>query len=132
MASKAKRQASTRVRRSAPDGAATQLAAAEMPPQLRAFLNNPATPQGFVNPKTITIPELRNRLNTLNVRPTVPLEQLLPSLNRIKPAASPIEKLPEEIRSSVRALKPELRRFHGTKIELAWFPFPFVTSSCAD
>jgi Animal haem peroxidase len=111
---------------------ATLSVAPEIPPQIRSFLNSTAIPKGYVNSKKLTLPELRRRLNELNVRPTVAPEQLLPTLNRIKPTAVPMERLPEEIKTSVRALKPELRRFHGTKIELTWFPFPFVTSLCAD
>jgi hypothetical protein len=132
MAKKRKRQASPSARRSVTTEAATQVSTTEMPAQLRTFLGSPATPKGFLNPKKLTISELRNRLNTLNVRPTVALEHLLPALNRIKPATAAADRLPEEIKSSVRALKPELRRFHGTKVELAWFPFPFVTSVCAN
>jgi hypothetical protein len=36
------------------------------------------------------------------------------------------------VRSTVRALKPNLRRFHGAKLALSWFPFPGLISSCAD
>ena len=105
---------------------------AQIPPEIQEFLNNPVAAKGVVKGGRFTLLELRKRLNELNVRPTVPLDQLLPALNRIKPARIPTEKLPEEIRGSIRALKPELRRFHGTKIELTWFPFPFITSPCAD
>ena len=58
-------------------------------------------------------------------RSTVPLDRLLASVNRVKAdAGAPEEKRPKEIRSSVRALKPEFHRFHGAKLELSWFPFP--------
>ena len=33
---------------------------------------------------------------------------------------------------SIEALKPILKRFHGTKVPLAYFPFPAVASPCAD
>jgi hypothetical protein len=103
-----------------------------IPEQLRAFLDNPAIPRGFSARTKLGLSDLRRRLTELNVRPTVPIDKLLPALNRIKPARVPAERLPEEVRASVRALKPEARRFHGTKVELTWFPFPFVTSPCAD
>ena len=55
------------------------------------------------------------------------------SVNRIKrDAGQPVAKMPEEIQSSLRALKPEQRRFHGSKISLTWFPFPWLASPCAD
>jgi hypothetical protein len=59
------------------------------------------------------------------VRSTVPPAHLVTSVNRVKPDAGvPEEKQPEEIRRSVRALKPEFHRFHGAKLALSWFPFP--------
>ena len=99
----------------------------KIPAQLQEFLEQTSIPKGFVNPKQLALVELRKRVIEINLRPTVPLERLLASVNRIKPAPVPEEKLPEEIKASVRALKPELRRFHGAKIALSWFPFP-----CAD
>ena len=68
----------------------------------------------------------------MNLRPTVSLEQLLASANRIKPADLPVEKLPEDVKESIPALKPGIRRFHGVKIPLYWFPFPWLSSACAD
>ena len=104
----------------------------KIPAQLQEFLEQTSIPKGFVNSKQLTLLELRKRMNELNLRPTVPLEQLLASVNRIKPAPVPVEKLPEEIKASIRALKPEARRFHGVKLALPWFPFPALISSCAD
>ena len=76
--------------------------------------------------------DLRKRMIELNLQPTVPFERLLASLNRIKPAPVPQDKLPEEFKASVRALKPETRRFHGVKLALSWFPFPGLISPCSD
>jgi hypothetical protein len=104
----------------------------KIPPGLQKFLDNTSIPKGFVHSKGITIDELRTRVTELGLRPTVGPEQFLASLNRIKPAAEPADKLPEEIKASVRALKPETRRFHGAKLELSWFPFPPLVSTCAD
>ena len=112
--------------------AETPAATSTIPPQLKEFLDHPSAPKGFVVSKQLALTDLRKRVTELNLRPTAPLEQLLATLNRIKPAAVPVEKLPEEIKTSVRALKPETRRFHGVKLELSWFPFPWVTSACAD
>ena len=76
--------------------------------------------------------ELRKRVIETNLRSTVSLEQLLASANRIKPAPLPVEKLPEDVKEFIPALKPEIRRFHGVKIPLYWFPFPWLSSACAD
>jgi hypothetical protein len=67
----------------------------------------------------------RRRLNESNMRPTVPAERLLESVNRIKQAPRPLQKFPEDVRESLLALKPGLRRFHGIKIPLYWFPLPW-------
>jgi hypothetical protein len=107
-------------------------AATEIPAKLQEFLRETSIPQGFINPKQFSLLDLRRRAIEINLRPTVPLDRLLPAINRIKPAVRPIERLPEDVKESMRALKPGLRRFHGTKLELSWFPFPGVTSSCAD
>ncbi len=110
----------------------TPAATSNIPAQLQEFLKQTSIPKDFVNSKQLAILDLRRRVTELNLRPTVPLEQLLTSANRIKPAPVPVEKLPEDVKESVRALKPEVRRFHGAKLSLSWFPFPFLVSACAD
>ena len=129
-ANKKKRSARKGTKRPASEATRPSNADPNIPPQLREFLDNPAAPKGFVTAKKLGLAELRKRLLDLDVRPTVPLERLLAALNRIKASRAP--KLPEEVKASIRALKPEVRRFHGTKIDLSWFPFPWVTSPCAD
>ena len=103
-----------------------------IPAQVQDFFRQSAIPKGFVNPKPLSLQDLRQRLNDANLKPTVAPEQLLESINRIKPTAATVEKLPEDTRASIPALKPEVRRFHGAKIPLYWFPFPWLTSACAD
>lgn len=107
-------------------------ATSDIPEPVRAFLKNTSIPKGFVNAKEIALTDLRKRVTEINIRPTVPLEQLVATVNRIKPAEVPIEKLPEDIKESIPTLKPEVRRFHGIKIPLYWFPFPWLSSACAD
>lgn len=106
--------------------------ASNIPEPVRAFLKQTSIPKNFINPKPVRLVDLRKRLSEINVRPTVPLERLVNSVNRIKPASLPVEKLPEDVLQSIRALKPWMRRFHGVKIPLYWFPFPGLTSACAD
>lgn len=105
---------------------------AELPKQVLEFLKTTSIPKGFVNAKEIALVDLRKRVNDNNLRTTVPLEQLLASVNRIKPSADPVEKMPEDVKESIPALKPQVRRFHGVKIPLYWFPFPWLSSACAD
>lgn len=103
-----------------------------IPAPVQKFLDQNSIPKSFVNKKQLGLTELRQRAIDINLRPTVSVEQLLTSVNRIKPAAEPIEKMPEDVKASLPALKPGLRRFHGVKIPLYWFPFPGVSSACAD
>ncbi|HEX5706740.1 MAG TPA: heme peroxidase family protein [Pyrinomonadaceae bacterium] len=112
--------------------AETPAASSDIPEQLQEFLKSTSVPKGFVNSKQVALQDFRARITEINVRPTVPLDKLLASVNRIKPAALPVEKMPEDVKASIRALKPEIRRFHGAKIALTWFPFPGLTSACAD
>jgi hypothetical protein len=104
----------------------------QVPQQIEDFLKATSVPKGFVTTKKIAVSDLRRRLNDLNIRPTVSVEELRETINRIKPPRVPEDKLPEDIRASIRALKPQTRRFHGAKIELSWFPIPPFFSPCAD
>ena len=132
MAAKKKAKAKQAAQRPATSVTKSSPAGLKIAEPLREFLKSTSIPRGFVNPKKTSRKDLRERLLTLNLRPTVAIEKLLNSVNRIKPAGVPTEKMPDEVRASVRALKPELRRFHGAKIALWWFPFPTTTSPCAD
>lgn len=96
-------------------------------------LARPIAPRRYRNPAPMTPAVLERRLHELKVTPTVAPERLLAALNRIDPkAAVPTEKMPQEIRASVAALRPTAQRFHGTKVALAWFPFPWLSAPCAD
>jgi hypothetical protein len=110
----------------------TPAAFSEIPVQVQEFLGRNSVPRGFVNAKPVLLTELRKRANDINLKATVPLERLLASVNRIKPAELPVERLPEEVKESIPALRPTVRRFHGTKIPLYWFPLPKISSRCAD
>lgn len=77
-------------------------------------------------------PVLQRRMKDLKWKTRVPLDKLLDSVNRIKPAPVTEEEFPEEVKISVRALTPATRRFHGTKLELSWFPIPGLISPCGD
>jgi hypothetical protein len=81
----------------------------------------------------IGLEDVNRRLRELNMRPTVDRERLIDVLERIRPDAQvPVKGLPEDIRETLATMRPGLRRFHGAKIELAWFPWPWIFSPCAD
>ncbi len=85
------------------------------------------------NPKPIRMAELERRMVEFNVKPGRDIKKLLASVNKINPDATvPVSRMPEDIKKSIQSLKPQTKRFHGAKISLAWFPFPWVKSPCAD
>jgi hypothetical protein len=106
--------------------------ATNVPREVQKFLEETAIPRGFIPESLVALPDLRKRLIDLNLRISVPVEKLLESVNRIKPAPEPVEKLPTDVKASIPALKPRIRRFHGTKIPLYWFPIPGLSTPCAD
>lgn len=110
----------------------TPAAFSDIPEQVQAFLERNSVPKGFVKAKLVSLTDLRKRATEINLKAGVSLERLLDSVNRIKPAEVTIEKLPEEVKESVPALRPTVRRFHGMKIPLYWFPLTKTSSRCAD
>lgn len=76
--------------------------------------------------------DLNQRLQNMRIKPTVDLGKLLTSVNRIAQLQTPIIPLPDEIKSTTPTLRPDVKRFHGAKISLSWFPWPIVKSPCAD
>ena len=89
MATKKKAPAKKTVKRAPAAAADTPASTSNIPAQLQEFLKQTSIPKGFVNSKQLALLDLRKRVNEINVKPTVPLEQLLASVNRIKPAAVP-------------------------------------------
>jgi hypothetical protein len=77
--------------------------------------------------------ELEKRMVAHHVRLNAPVKKILSAVNHINPRPLiPVDKMPEDIKKSIEALKPGIRRFHGIKVSLAYFPFPWVKSPCAD
>jgi len=115
-----------------PEAPEIPAATSTIPEPVLEFLKHTSVPEGFVRSQRLTLSDLRKKVVELNLKSTVPLEQLLESANRIKPSVDPVEKLPEDVKASVPAMKPAVRRFHGIKVPLYWFPFPWLSSACAD
>jgi hypothetical protein len=44
----------------------------------------------------------------------------------------PLPPPPERVVAQIRALEPPVKRFHGAKVPLLWFPGPLIRSRCAD
>ncbi|HEY0750197.1 MAG TPA: heme peroxidase family protein [Chitinophagaceae bacterium] len=85
------------------------------------------------NPKPIKRADLEKRIIEFNIKSNGDLSKILTAVNKINPEGLiPITKLPEDLRKSIPSLKPSTKRFHGIKIPLSWFPFPWIKSPCAD
>ena len=107
--------------------------AVSAPAFVKLQLTKSAISRKFKNQAPLGIAELKRRLKSIDGKVTSSAEKLLASVNRINPvAAVPVEKLPADVRASLGALKAKGHRFHGAKISLAWFPFPLVSSPCAE
>jgi hypothetical protein len=64
--------------------------------------------------------------------PAVAIEARNVSLRDFAKRQRDIPVLTEEKALSIKALQPQTKRFHGTKVPLSYFPFPLVASKCSD
>lgn len=85
------------------------------------------------NPDPIKMASLEKKLVDFNIKFKSPLKGLLAAVNKINPnALLPVDKMPDDLKKSMPSMRPEVKRFHGAKISLGWFPFPSFSSPCAD
>lgn len=90
-------------------------------------------PDGMRRKGRLTLEDLVERLEDLQIRPTVPPEKLLEALRGAQlDSRAPRRKFPDEVKQSQKVLirKPQSR--HGAKIPLSYFPGPAVRSRCAN
>lgn len=81
----------------------------------------------------IQLNELSKKLAGLNITPTVDISKFATALTAINPTALiPVEKLPEDVNSSLRTINKDTKRFHGAKFSLGWFSVHQVTSPCSN
>jgi Animal haem peroxidase len=77
--------------------------------------------------------DVKKALTKANIKFTAKAEQIAAAIKAFKPEnALPIDKLSDELRQSIPALRPSIKRFHGAKIALGWFPGPALRSPCAN
>ena len=102
-------------------------------PFLKKQVGTVVAPPRFTNPSPIGTRELSDRLKRLGIRPTVANGKLLGAVNRVKPDAGvALDKLPDEIRQSMKVLQPRARSLHGSKFSLAYFPIKLILAPCGD
>ena len=59
-------------------------------------------------------------------------DKLLTALKKQKIVEPPLSQEPIDLQLSIQALKPAIKRFHGAKVSLGWFPGPALRSPCAN
>lgn len=85
------------------------------------------------NAAQINTAQLEKKLLDFNIRLTSSPKKMVDAINKINPdALLPVKDLPEDIKKSLPTILPAKKRFHGAKFLLAYFPFPWVKSPCAD
>lgn len=82
-------------------------------------------------PKT-TAAEIGKKVDELGVHLTAKASELVKSIGKLDDPEVAMTELPVDVQRSIPALRPIAKRFHGLKVELAWFPGPFFRSPCAD
>ncbi len=84
--------------------------------------------------KVADLSTLRDRTKQFALKTTVDEKQLLQSIAKFVPTdrTPKFDSLPVDKIQSMRALKPDIKRFHGAKVDLAWFPRPWIVSQCSD
>ena len=108
------------------------ISSADIPDDIKDYLKNTSIPKGFKKSKQISLEELRSRLIELNLKPKTSRKKLLRTINLIKPSTKPVDKMPKELPSSIRAMRSSFRRFHGARMSMPWFPLTGVLSKCAN
>ena len=81
----------------------------------------------------VDLSRIQTKINEIKLKLPVSINRMAESIKKINPnVLLPVEKLPVEMKASISALKPEVKRFHGTKVSLLWFPPVLVSSPCAN
>ncbi len=75
---------------------------------------------------------LEKRMVEHNMHFATTPKKLLASINKIGDAKIPVRSMPEDVRKSLEAMKGGIKRFHGARMALTWFPFPLVGTRCSD
>lgn len=83
------------------------------------------------------INELRKKIPQLiskfDIKPTVEMnkiEDAIIQIQKLQPKSTVI--LPSDARASPRFMRGDIKRFHGIKASLSWFPVKFTKSKCRD
>ncbi len=75
----------------------------------------------------LTIGDLERRSVESNIPFSGDVRKTLEVVNKINPnGAVPMERYPSDVRQGLQAMRGDRRRFHGTKLSLAWFPGALV------
>jgi hypothetical protein len=119
-AAKSARKSSTRAKKAPATKAAAQISVRRVR-DTAVLKREPQAPNTSAFKTPARVPQTLAKLD-LSARKRL-TRKLIP-----KPEPTP----PPDVAKTVKALEPPVRRFHGAKVPLRWFPRPLVTSDCAD
>jgi Animal haem peroxidase len=127
------RKSAIKRQRSRPGSAPPLPGGEHLPEYVKAQLRESAQkPSGRRNAE-VSPEELGRRARNERIPASSRAEELGPVIRKIDPDARvPLERLPEQVQESIKALTFAHRGLHGAKLSLAWFPWPSFSSRCAD
>ena len=76
--------------------------ASDIPDQVQRFLKEPAAPAGYRRSQRLSVADLRRRLIETDIELTVSADEVLDSINRLRPARLPVERFPEDLKEFLR------------------------------
>ncbi|MFT4136221.1 peroxidase family protein [Microbacterium sp.] len=100
-------------------------AAERVAPGVRPLRRRDAVPEGV---RRDLVPDA----GRLRVARRFGTQDVIQALPRLSENAVSVQDLPLDIRESLKAVRPEIGRFHGAKFSLGYFPSHDVFSRCAD
>jgi hypothetical protein len=112
-------------------GSAGDLPYKELPEYVVAQVLGPTSKVKKPKPIPNTL-ETRQRMRAAGVAPEATPPEVLAAAASVAPKSQPDKRVPDEVKASQRALEGQRHRFHGARINLAWFPWRRLASPCAD
>jgi len=81
-------------------------------------------------PPPVDAAALKAKIKGMSGRLKMNATAVLKALQKMDEGATQMASMPEQIRVSIKGLKPSVKRFHGVKLSKYWFPPIFTRSKC--
>lgn len=92
--------------------------------------SNISSGKATVTAKSISV--LKKKIDSENVKLTVPPDKILKSLKKLKPTGKPAGDPSSPLQQGARAMNTSAKRFHGTPSSKKWFPPAFFKKGCCN